>query len=142
MPITSRTALLGFSLALAAFTVPAAGEAAVMPSPASGSSLIEPSACDSAAASIEQRLRRISAALQERREASEDAAAGDQRLAYGFANGGRGGWGNAARGGFVNGHPYYGGGGFRNGGGGFVNARNGGGFVNGGPARGGAFRNW
>lgn len=132
MSITSRTALLGFCLALAAFTVPAAGQAALLPSTTSTGD------------SIEQRLRRISAAIQVQRETSGDAdtAAGDQRLAGGFANGGRGGFVNGGRGGFVNGHPYYGGGGFRNGGGGFVNARGGGGFVNGGGMRGGAFRNW
>jgi rSAM-associated Gly-rich repeat protein len=132
MPITSRTALLGFCLALAAFTVPAAGQAALLPStPANG-------------VSIEQRLQRISAAIRDQRGASgeADVPTGDQRLAYGFANGGRGGFANGARGGFANGHPYYGGGGFRNGGGGFVNATNGGGFVNGGVYRGGAFRNW
>ncbi len=133
MPITSRTALLGFSLALAALTAPGAAQAALLPSPATGTS-------------IEQRLLRIGAAMRGQFEASgdTDVAAGDQRLAYGFANAGRGGWGNVAGGGgFVNGHPYYGGGaGFRNGGGGFVNARGGGGFVNGGAMRGGAFRNW
>jgi rSAM-associated Gly-rich repeat protein len=132
MPISSRTALLGFSLALAALTAPAAAQAALPPSPAPG-------------ATIEQRLQRITAAMRGQLEVSGDAgmAAGDQRLAYGFANAGRGGFANAARGGFVNGHPYYGGGaGFRNGGGGFVNARGGGGFVNGGAMRGGAFRNW
>ncbi len=132
MSITSRAALLGFSLALAALTAPAAGQAALQPTSATG-------------ASIEQRLQRISAAFRAQGEESgdTDSAAGDQRLAYGFANAGRGGFANAARGGFVNGHPYYGGGGgFRNGGGGFVNARGGGGFVNGAGMRGGAFRNW
>lgn len=131
MPITTRTALLGFSLALAALTAPAAVQAALLPSPATG-------------ATIEQRLQRISAAFRAQGDLSgaDGASAGDQRLAYGFANAGRGGFANAARGGFVNGHPYYGGSGFRNGGGGFVNARGGGGFVNGGAMRGGAFRNW
>lgn len=132
MSITSRAALLGFSLALAALTAPGAAQAALLPSPASG-------------ATIEQRLQRITAAFRAQGDQSgaDGAAAGDQRLAYGFANAGRGGFANAARGGFVNGHPYYGGGaGFRNGGGGFVNARGGGGFVNGGALRGGAFRNW
>jgi rSAM-associated Gly-rich repeat protein len=132
MSITSRTALLGFSLALAALTAPAAGQAALLPSPASG-------------VSMEQRLLRIGAAMRDQLEASghADMAAGDQRLALGFVNAGRGGWGNVAGGGFANAHPYYGGGGgFRNGGGGFVNARGGGGFVNGGGVRGGAFRNW
>ncbi len=131
MPITSRTALLGFSLALAALTAPAAAQAALLPSPATG-------------ATIEQRLQRISAAFRAQGDVggADGASAGDQRLALGFVNGGRGGWGNVAGGGFVNGHPYYGGSGFRNGGGGFVNARGGGGFVNGGGMRGGAFRNW
>ncbi len=131
MSITTRSALLGFSLALAALTAPSAARAALTPSPASG-------------ATIEQRLQRITAAIREQGEpgGAAGAAAGDQRLAYGFANAGRGGFANAARGGFVNGHPYYGGSGFRNGGGGFVNARGGGGFVNGGAGRGGAFRNW
>jgi rSAM-associated Gly-rich repeat protein len=132
MPITSRTALIGFSLALAALTAPAAGQAALLPSSANG-------------ASIEQRLQRISAAFRALGEGSgaDGSSNSVQRLAYGFANAGRGGFANAARGGFVNGHPYYGGGGgFRNGGGGFVNARGGGGFVNGGAMRGGAFRNW
>ena len=131
MSITSRAALLGFSLALAALTAPAAGQAAVQPTSATGS--------------IEQRLQRITAAIRDQGDGSvvDGSSAGDQRLAYGFANAGRGGFANAARGGFVNGHPYYGGGGgFRNGGGGFVNARGGGGFVNGGAMRGGAFRNW
>lgn len=132
MSITSRTALLGFSLALAALTAPAAGQAALLPPSVTG-------------ASIEQRLLRIGAAMRDQLEVSgaADGAADDQRLAYGFANAGRGGFANAARGGFANAHPYYGGGGgFRNGGGGFVNARGGGGFVNGGAMRGGAFRNW
>jgi rSAM-associated Gly-rich repeat protein len=132
MSITSRAALLGFSLALAALTAPAAGQAALQPTSASG-------------VSIEQRLQRITAAIREQADGSgaDGASVGDQRLAFGFANGGRGGFANAARGGFVNGHPYSGGGGgFRNGGGGFVNARGGGGFVNGGAIRGGAFRNW
>ncbi|MCP9833909.1 MULTISPECIES: GrrA/OscA1 family cyclophane-containing rSAM-modified RiPP [unclassified Cyanobium] len=131
MSITSRTALLGFSLALAALTAPAAGQAAVQPTSATGS--------------IEQRLQRITAAIRDQGDLSgaDGASASDQRLAYGFANAGRGGFANAARGGFANAHPYYGGGGgFRNGGGGFVNARGGGGFVNGGGMRGGAFRNW
>ena len=131
MSITSRAALIGFSLALAALTAPAAGQAALQPTSATGS--------------IEQRLHRITAAIRDQGDLSgaDGASAGDQRLAYGFANAGRGGFANAARGGFVNGHPYYGGGGgFRNGGGGFVNARGGGGFVNGGALRGGAFRNW
>jgi len=132
MPITSRTALLGFSLALAALTAPAPAQAALLPSPGTG-------------ASIEQRLQRITAAFRDQGDlrGADGASTGDQRLAYGFANAGRGGFANASRGGFVNGHPYYGGGaGFRNGGGGFVNARGGGGFVNGGAMRGGAFRNW
>jgi hypothetical protein len=49
MSITSRTALIGFSLALAALTAPAAGQAALQPTSATGS--------------IEQRLQRITAAI-------------------------------------------------------------------------------
>jgi rSAM-associated Gly-rich repeat protein len=96
MPITSRTALLGFSLALAALTAPAPAQAALLPTPATG-------------ATIEQRLQRITAAFRAQGDQSgaDGPAAGDQRLAYGFANAGRGGWGNVAGGGgFVNGHPY------------------------------------
>ncbi len=144
MPITTRTALLGFFLALAALTVPGPAQAALAPAAAGESAAVEPSPPGRAEATIEQRLRRISAAIRERQGQAGDAATdADQRLAYGFANGGRGGFANGARGGFANAHPYYGGGGgFRNGGGGFANARYGGGFVNGGPYRGGVFRNW
>ncbi len=143
MPITTRTALLGFFLALAALTVPGPAQATLAPT-APEPAAVEPSAGAQAESSIEQRLRRISAAIRDRQGQAGDAATdADQRLAFGFANGGRGGFANGARGGFANAHPYYGGGGgFRNGGGGFVNARGGGGFVNGGPYRGGAFRNW
>ncbi|MBM5821401.1 MAG: rSAM-associated Gly-rich repeat protein [Cyanobacteria bacterium K_Offshore_surface_m2_011] len=55
MPISSRTALLGFTLALAALTASAAAQAALLPSPASG-------------ATIEQRLQRISAAFRAQTE--------------------------------------------------------------------------
>ena len=138
MPITSRTALLGVLLAIAALAAPTSASAA---------------ATDPAPSSIELRLRRIATAIRERQGgATEVPRRGSDQLAYGFGNGGRGafgngrrgGFGNGARGGFVNVHPYYrGGGGFANGrGGGFVNARYGGGFVNGGPFRGGVFRNW
>lgn len=134
MSIHSRAGVLGFLLALAALTLPVATAAPVASHPE---------------ASVEDRLRRIAnafrahggldAGLVSHGHGTEDPTL----LAAGFANGGRGGFANAAnRGGFVNGHPYYGGGGggFVNGGGGFVNARYGGGFVNGGG--GGAFRNW
>lgn len=101
MSITSRTALLGFSLALAALTAPAAGQAAVQPTSVTGS--------------IEQRLQRIGAAFRAQGDLSgaDGVSAGDQRLAYGFANAGRGGFANAARGGFVNGGALRGGA-FRN----------------------------
>jgi len=139
MPITTRTALLGFFLALAALTVPGAAQATLAPVATGGPPAMEPSTPGQAETTIEPRLRRISAAIRQRQGQGQDgdaATTGDQRLvAYGFAN--------APRGGFANAHPYYGGGGgFRNGGGGFVNARYGGGFVNGGPYGGGVFRNW
>jgi len=80
--------------------------------------------------SIEERLSRIAAAVQERGGLAEPAA-GD--LSYVFVNGNGLGWGN---GGFRNGGFYNGGfgnGGFRNGG--FYN----GGFGNGGFRNGGFF---
>ncbi len=146
MSIHSRAGVLGYLLALAALTLPAT--AAPMAS--------QPEA--SVEASVEVRLRRIAAAYRAHGGvvaglsnegfssyglSSQGGAEESSLLAAGFANARRGGWANTAnRGGFVNGHPYYGGGGggFVNGGGGFVNARYGGGFVNGGG--GGAFRNW
>ncbi|WP_094555177.1 GrrA/OscA1 family cyclophane-containing rSAM-modified RiPP [Synechococcus sp. 1G10] len=80
---------------------------------------------------MEERLRRIAAAIQAQddAEAGGTEAAGDGRLARVFVNGPRVGWGN---GGFRNGG--FGNGGFRNGG--FYN----GGFRNGGFGNGG-FRN-
>ena len=143
MSIHSRACVLGFLLALAALTLPAATAAPMASQPE---------------ASVEARLRRIATAFRahgglvaglSNEGFSNDGLSshGDAEeaslLAAGFANARRGGWANAAGGGgFVNGHPYYGGGGggFVNGGGGFVNARYGGGFVNAGG--GGAFRNW
>jgi rSAM-associated Gly-rich repeat protein len=85
--------------------------------------------------SIEERMARIAAAVQERGDSVEVP---DDALSYVFANGGGVGWAN---GGFRNGGFYNGGfanGGFRNGGfynGGFRN----GGFRNGGFLNGGRF---
>lgn len=145
MDFTNRTGLLGFLLALSALSAPAAA-AAAMPG-----STADPST------SIEARLSRITAALREREVlllGDGHGPASKALISYGFANGSRGGgfantrYGGAASGpgggGFVNGHPYYGGGarGFVNGGGGFVNGSYGGsGLVNA-PVRGGVFRNW
>jgi rSAM-associated Gly-rich repeat protein len=81
--------------------------------------------------SIEERLSRIAAAVQER-DGTESSGLPDDALSYVFVNGGGLGWAN---GGFNNGGFYNGGfnnGGFYNGGfrnGGFRN----GGFLNGGP---------
>ncbi|MEI6830313.1 MAG: GrrA/OscA1 family cyclophane-containing rSAM-modified RiPP [Synechococcaceae cyanobacterium ELA445] len=134
MTFSSRTALLGFLLALSALAAQPAGATAVA------------TTTSPLAASIEGRMGRIAAAFRERQGLTAPQQGGGEGtlLSYGFANRvGGGGFVNGARGGFGNVHPYYGGGGvgFVNGGGGFVNARNGGGFVNG-PVRGGVFRNW
>lgn len=131
MSAPNRAGFLGLLLVLSALTTPGA------------------MAAGSSSASIDARLRRISAALRERQPqqpatAEHPGSPSDDRLAFGFLNGPGVGWGNApAYGGFGNYHPYYGGGGgFLNGGGGFGNYRpawGNGGFVNG--WRGG-FRNW
>ena len=138
MSINTRSGLFAFLMVLATLQIPAgqasAGAGAEAPSnPAT-------------AGSIEARLQRISAALREQQlQGGMEAAAGENlRLAAGFVNGGRGGWGNSRYGGFGNAHPYYGGGvGFLNGNGGFRNGgfRNGG-FLNGGGFRNGGFVNW
>ncbi|MGK7883443.1 MAG: GrrA/OscA1 family cyclophane-containing rSAM-modified RiPP [Crocosphaera sp.] len=93
---------------------------------------------------IENRLSRLTEAIQESRVDIADET-GEDLIARGWGNGGRGSWGNGYRGGFANRHggggfvnrsPFRNGGGFYNryGGGGFVNRgggwRNGGGFVN------------
>ena len=120
MSINTRSDLFAFLMVLATLQIPA-GQAS--------------------AGSIEVRLQRISAALREQQlQGAMEAAAGENlRLAAGFVNGGRGGWGNSRYGGFGNAHPYYGGGvGFLNGNGGFRN----GGFGNGGGFRNGGFVNW
>lgn len=122
MSINTRSGLFAFLMVLATLQIPA-GQASA------------------GAGSIEARLQRISAALREQGlQGDMDATApgADLRLAAGFVNGGRGGWGNSRYGGFGNAHPYYGGGaGFLNGNGGFRN----GGFLNGGGFRNGGFRN-
>jgi rSAM-associated Gly-rich repeat protein len=137
MTITSRAGLLGLLLALAALS----GSAAQAASTQVASTQLE-------GASIDARLKRISAAFRDRGVQIEGMNGSAEPtepmlLSAGFVNGGRGGWVNApAYGGFANAHPYYGAGRFVNGGGGFVNGRyGGGGFANG--YRGGAaFRNW
>jgi rSAM-associated Gly-rich repeat protein len=130
MAYIPRSGLFGFLLLLAALA-PSAGMAATGPaasladSPALSSGLAEPAA----AASIEGRLRRISAALKQHQDQDQAPGGGssEEKLAWVFANGPgvgfrNGGWGN---GGFRNGG--WGNGGFRNGGWG-----NGGGWRNGG----------
>jgi rSAM-associated Gly-rich repeat protein len=146
MTIRSRAGLLGFLFSMAALSQPATAVSSVSEAPAEalGSQV-----------SIETRLSRIAEAVRQRQTrlgAHDGWLPGAEVQVAGFANGARGG---AVRGpsggGFVNGHPYYGGParGFVNGGGGFVNAAyRGGGFVNAGGgfanARpgGAAFRNW
>ncbi len=141
MPITTRTGLLGFLLALSALGAAPVGAATSVASAAAD----HPEGTGSP--SIEQRLSRIAAAIRAREaHLTEDQKPGDDlQLAYGFVNRvGPGGFLNGPyRGAFRNVHPYYGGArGFVNGGGGFVNGRYGGGsFVNA-PYRGGVFRNW
>ncbi|MCP9771539.1 rSAM-associated Gly-rich repeat protein [Synechococcus sp. Tobar12-5m-g] len=138
MTITSRAGMLGVLISLTVLALPSAWATGTGNPAATGT--------------IEARLSRIATALRERQggidgptPASAHRQGPDQHIAAGFVNGRYGG---AVRGpgggGFVNGHPYYGGAsrGFVNGGGGFVNgAYGGGGFLNAAP-RGGVFRNW
>ncbi len=142
MSINSRSGLFAFLMVLATLQIPAGQASAGAGAEAPGN----PASAGSITGSIEARLQRISAALREQQlQGGVEAAAGaDLRLAAGFVNGGRGGWGNSRYGGFGNAHPYYGGGvGFLNGNGGFRNGgfRNGG-FLNGGGFRNGGFVNW
>jgi rSAM-associated Gly-rich repeat protein len=142
MSINTRSGLFAFLMVLATLQFPAGQASAGAGAEAPGN----PAPAGSITGSIEARLQRISAALREQQlQGGMEAAAGtDLRLATGFVNGGRGGWGNSRYGGFGNGHPYYGGGvGFLNGNGGFRNGgfRNGG-FLNGGGFRNGGFVNW
>ena len=131
MSATNRSGFLALMLVLTALTAPATN--------AASAPMVQPSNSDESSNSIDSRLRRISEVLRER----DLGSAPDVRLAFGFLNGGRVGWGNApAYGGFDNDQPYYGGGGGFVNGGGFGNYQPGwgnGGFVNG--WRGG-FRNW
>jgi rSAM-associated Gly-rich repeat protein len=133
MSINTRSGLFAFLMVLATLQIPAGQASAGAGAEAAGN--------PATAGSIEARLQRISAALREQGlQGGMDATApgADLRLAAGFVNGGRGGWGNSRYGGFGNAHPYYGGGaGFLNGNGGFRN----GGFLNGGGFRNGGFRN-
>jgi rSAM-associated Gly-rich repeat protein len=139
MPITTRTGLLGFLLALSALAAAPVGATTNV------AAADHPEGAGTT--TIEQRLSRIAAAIRAREVGlTEDQKPGDDlQLAYGFVNRiGPGGFVNGPyRGAFRNAHPYYGGArGFVNGGGGFVNGRyGGGGFVNA-PYRGGVFRNW
>ena len=142
MSINSRSGLFAFLMVLATLQIPAGQASAGAGAEAPGN----PASAGSITGSIEARLQRISAALrkQQLQGGMEAAAETDLRLAAGFVNGGRGGWGNSRYGGFGNAHPYYGGGvGFLNGNGGFRNGgfRNGG-FLNGGGFRNGGFVNW
>lgn len=144
MAHSNQAGFLGLLLALAALNGASALPAAAA---AAAETTIRPQEHASAQdpASIDARLRRISALIQERgaQHGLEAAAIDGEQLAYGFLNGGRVGWGNArGYGGFGNYHPYYGGGGgFLNGGGGWGNGRYhpGGGWGNG---RHGGFANW
>ena len=143
MSINTRSGLFAFLMVLTTLQIPAGQASASAGAEAAGN----PAPAGSITGSIEARLQRISAALREQGlQGGTEAAAGaaDLRLAAGFVNGGRGGWGNSRYGGFGNAHPYYGGGvGFLNGNGGFRNGgfRNGG-FLNGGGFRNGGFVNW
>ncbi len=142
MSINTRSGLFAFLMVLATLQIPAGQASAGAGAEAPGN----PAPAGSITGSIEARLQRISAALrkQQLQGGMEAAAETDLRLAAGFVNGGRGGWGNSRYGGFGNAHPYYGGGvGFLNGNGGFRNGgfRNGG-FLNGGGFRNGGFVNW
>ena len=134
MAFLNRSHLFGLLLLA---SLPLDGAAAL----ALASAQHEPSAQDQIAAkptslSIEERLSRIAAAMQER-DGTEATGLPDDAVSYVFVNGGGLGWAN---GGFNNGGFYNGGfnnGGFYNGGfnnGGFRNGgfRNGG-FLNGGP---------
>ncbi len=135
MAFLNRSHLFGLLLLA---SLPLDGAAAL----ALASAQHEPSAQDQTAAkpaslSIEERLSRIAAAVQER-DGTEASGLPDDALSYVFVNGGGLGWAN---GGFNNGGFYNGGfnnGGFYNGGfnnGGFRN----GGFRNGGFLNGGRY---
>jgi rSAM-associated Gly-rich repeat protein len=150
LKITTSTGLLGFLLAMSALSLPAA------------QATPERSA-EKSPASIEGRLQRIAAAIQQREAQLQNPEQPETNLllARGFADGSRGGsWNQYARGGtatgagggaFANAHPAYRGGAWRDGGG-FANGsyggaafRNGaysGGAFRNGASGGGAFRNW
>ena len=128
MAFLNRSHLFGLLLLA---SLPLDGAAAL----ALASAQHEPSAQGQTAAkptslSIEERLSRIAAAVQER-DGTEASGLPDDALSYVFVNGGGMGWGN---GGFRNGGFYNGG--FNNGG--FYNTGfNNGGFRNGGFRNGG-----
>jgi len=124
MAFLNRSHLFGLLLLA---SLPLDGAAAL----ALASAQHEPLAQDQTAAkptslSIEERLSRIAAAVQER-DGTEASGLPDDAVSYVFVNGGGLGWANGGfnNGGFRNGGFYNGG--FRNGG--FRN----GGFLNGGP---------
>lgn len=123
MPISNRTSFVGFLVALSALSVPSAALA-------SAPETTTPAAI-TAAATLEDRLSRLSAALQARAEQlpAESKPTAGNLIAVGFADGAGRGWVNGNRGGWADGH----GGSFanRNGwgngwgdGGGFANWRN------------------
>lgn len=123
MNISNKTGLVGFLLALSAFSLPAPAQAA--------SDHTNP---------IEARLNRLSSAVRERVNQLPESSTDPSLQALGWADGGRGrgwvnsrvgGWGDGRGGSFANARPW------RNGwsdGGSFFNSRprwgNGGGFLN------------
>jgi rSAM-associated Gly-rich repeat protein len=117
LDITTRTSLVGFLLAVSAFSLPAAATTANSPT----------AEAESASPTIESRLSRLTVALRERAEQLPEASefTGDSEIAAAWVNARRGG------GGFVNRNPWRNGWGDR---GGFFNTRprwgNGGGFLN------------
>jgi rSAM-associated Gly-rich repeat protein len=121
MPISNHTSFVGFLVALSALSVPGV---AMATSPDSA-----PPAAVGSPATLEDRLSRLSAALQSRAEQlpAESRPSTGNLIAGGFANGsGGGGWVNGNRGGWADGN-----------GGGFVNRNawgngwgDGGGFAN------------
>lgn len=128
MNITTRTSLVGFLLAVSAFSLPVTATTANSPN-------AEAESASPTSPTIESRLSRLTAALRERAEQLPEASEfnGDlEEIARGWANGrGGGGWVNANRGGFVNRNPWRNGWADR---GSFFNSRprwvNGGSFLN------------
>lgn len=114
MNITTKTSLMGFIMALSAFSVSTTATVAT----------------DAVPQTIEGRLSRLTTVIRERANQLpvSDRLSPEQLVALGWADGGRGGWVNGRRGGWADGR---GGGSWGN-----VNAwRNG-------WADGGGFANW